>query len=79
MEHKWLKNFNEHGVWTKPTRDIRIEVDGEIVVVDMDEYAEELGIELPDKKFKVIKKKDIKVHKDEDMEESHGEGDSKES
>ena len=79
MEHKWLKNFNEHGVWTKPTRDIRIEVNGEIVVVDMDEYAEELGIELPDKKFKVIKKKDVKVHKYEDMEESHGEGDSKES
>jgi len=78
MEHKWLKNFNEYGVWTKPTRNIRIEVNGEIVVVDMDEYAEENGIELPDKKFHV-KKKDIKVKKDEDMGETHPEGDSEES
>ena len=78
MEHKFLRNFDEHGNWTKDTRDIRVEVDGEMVVVDMDEYAKKHGIELPDQK-KVMKHKDVKVHKHEDMAESHGEGDSKES
>ena len=79
MEHKFLRNFDEHGVWTKPSRIINVEVDGKMVRVDMDEYAEKHGIELPDKKFKVIKKKDIKVKKDEDMGETHPEGDSEES
>mgnify|MGYP003108842238 CR=1 FL=1 len=78
MEHKFLRNFDEHGVWTKPSRIIRVEQDGEIVRVDMDEYAEKHGIELPDKKF-FVKKKDVKVKKHEDMAEPHGEGDSKES
>ena len=78
MEHKFLRNFDEHGVWTKPSRMIRVEVDGEMVEVDMDEYAAKHGIQLPDKKF-FVKKKDIKVQKDEDMGETHPEGDSKES
>tara|TARA_R100001460_G_scaffold72848_1_gene113670 strand:+ start:2110 stop:2346 length:237 start_codon:yes stop_codon:yes gene_type:complete len=78
MEHKFLRNFDEHGVWTKPSRMIRVVIDGEMKTVDMDEYAEEHGIELPDKKFHV-KKKDIKVKKDEDMGETHPEGDSEES
>jgi len=78
MEHRWLRNFDETGRWTKHSRDIRIEVNGEIITVDMDEYAEELGIELPDSKW-FKKKKDIKVVKDEDMEETHDGGDSKES
>tara|TARA_Y100000114_G_scaffold29264_1_gene25014 strand:- start:2234 stop:2503 length:270 start_codon:yes stop_codon:yes gene_type:complete len=78
MEHLWMKNFDEHGVWTKDSRMIRVEIDGEMKTVDMDEYAASKGIQLPDKKF-VVKKKDVKVHKDEDMGETHPEGDSEES
>lgn len=77
MEHKWLRNFDEHGVWTKPTREIRVEINGVITRVDMDEYAKEKGIELPDSKF--LKKKDKKVEKHEDMGEALEEGDSEES
>ena len=77
MEHKFLRNFDEHGNWTKETRMIRVEVDGEMVEVDMDEYAKKHGIELPDSKSK--KHKDVKVEKHEDMGETHPEGDSKES
>lgn len=78
MEHKFLRNFDEHGRWTKHSRDIRIEVNGEIVTVDMDKYAAEHGIELPDSKF-FKKKKDIKEESYEDMAETHDGGDSQES
>lgn len=78
MEHKWLRNFDEHGVWTKPTREIRVEIDGVMTRVDMDEYAQEKGIELPDSKF-YKKKKDTKVEKHEDMGKALEEGDSEES
>jgi hypothetical protein len=77
MEHKWLRNFDEHGVWTKPTRDIRVEINGVITRVDMDEYAKEKGIELPDSKF--YNKKDKKVEKHEDMGQALEERDSEES
>jgi hypothetical protein len=78
MEHKWLRNFDEHGVWTKSTREIRVEINGVITRVDMDEYAEKHGIELPDSVF-FKKKKDKKVEKHEDMGEALEEGNSKES
>lgn len=54
MEHKFLRNYDLEGKWTKPTRIIRISG----VEHDLDEYAKEHGIELPDAKSK--KHKDIK-------------------
>ena len=70
MKHKFLRGFDLEGKWTKPTRIIRISG----VEHDMDEYAKEHGIELPDSKSK--KHKDIKkeVNTHADMEQSHDEG-----
>ena len=59
MEHKWLRNFNEHGVWTKPER--KLHIDG--VWYDLDEYAKEKGIVLPDSKPVSIKADIVKKHK----------------
>lgn len=75
MEHKFLRNFDAEGKWTKPSRIIR--VDG--VEHDMDEYAKEHGIELPDSKSK--KHKDIKkeVNNHADMEKQDDSGDTEES
>ena len=78
MEHKWLRDFDEHGVWTKPTREIRVEIDGHMTRVDMDEYAKEKGIELPDSVLSK-KKKDTKVEEHEDMGEALKESNSEES
>jgi len=47
---KFLRNFDANGVWTKDSRQIRVEENGKIVEVDMDEYAKKHGIELPDSK-----------------------------
>lgn len=73
MKHKFLRNFDAEGNWTKPSRIIR--VDG--VEHDMDEYAKEHGIELPDSKSK--KHKDIKkeVNTHADMERKDHSGDHK--
>ena len=73
MKHKFLRNFDAEGNWTKPSRIIR--VDG--VEHDMDEYAKEHGIELPDAKSK--KHKDIKkeVNTHADMERKDHSGDHK--
>ena len=76
MEHKFLKLF-ENGVWTRPDRTIK--VNG--VEHDMDEYAQEHGIELPEGE-KWINTDIEESH--EDMEGSHdsrdtevdGDGDS---
>ncbi len=75
MEHKFLRNFDAEGKWTKPSRIIR--VDG--VEHDMDEYAKEHGITLPDSKSK--KHKDIKkeVNTYADMEKQDDSGDTEES
>jgi hypothetical protein len=70
MEHKFLRNFNAEGEWTKPSRTIR--VNG--VEHDMDEYAKEHGIKLPDSKAK--QHKDIKkeVNTNADMGQSFDKG-----
>jgi hypothetical protein len=73
MKHKFLRNFDAEGNWTKPSRIIR--VDG--VEHDMDEYAKEHGIELPDSKSKKHKdvKKEVNTHAD--MERKDHSGDHK--
>jgi hypothetical protein len=73
MEHKFLRNFDAEGQWTKPSRTIRISG----VEHDMDEYAKEHGIELPDSKSK--KHKDIKkeVNTNADMGKQDHSGDTK--
>ncbi len=76
MEHKFLKLF-VNGVWTRPDRTIK--VNG--VEHDMDEYAQEHGIELPEGEKWI--NTDVE-EKHEDMEGSHdsrdtevdGDGDS---
>lgn len=70
MEHRFLRNFDAEGKWTKPSRTIRISG----VEHDMDEYAKEHGIELPDSKSK--KHKDIKkeVNTNADMGKPHDKG-----
>ena len=66
MEHKFLKNFDKNGIWTKEDRTIRIQG----VEHDMDEYAKEHGIELPDSKSKPKKQVNIDIQEEEhaDME-----------
>ena len=80
MEHKFMRLFVD-GVWTG-NADRSISIAG--VKHDMDEYAKQHGIELPDaKKSKKTINKDVK-EKHEDMERSHdsrdtevdGDGDS---
>jgi len=74
MKHRWLTLF-VNGEWTgNPDRTIRING----VVHDMDEYAKEHGIELPNAptKPKTSKKVNIDVkEKHEDMEQPHHDGD----
>jgi hypothetical protein len=77
MEHRFLKVFVD-GVWPRPDRIIK--VNG--VEHDMDEYAKEHGITLPDSKKKI--NKDVKEKEHADMEhkdhsrdiEVDGDGDS---
>ena len=73
MTHKFLTFFDEHGNWLgNPDRSIR--VNG--VVHNLDEYAKEHGIELPDsKKSKKSINTDIE-EKHEDMEQSLDSGDT---
>ena len=76
MEHKFLRLFIE-GEWTG-NADRTITVNGESH--NMDEYAKEHGIKLPDsKKAKPKKKEDIEVNSYGDMEQEHDEGHSKKS
>jgi len=80
MKHKFLKNFDKDGNWTKPTRMIRIKKGDEIITVDMDEYAKSMGIELPDaKKPKAKKQINIDIVTDNDyadLEQPHDSGHS---
>jgi len=68
------------GKWTgKEDRTINVrEADGSVVTYNVDEYAKEHGITLPDSKHSK-KHKDIKkeVNSNADMEQSHHSGDSK--
>lgn len=82
---KFLRGFNSEGVWTKESRIIRVDENGVIREVDMDEYAKEHGIDLPDaKKSKKTINIDIEEKGYGDMEqtfsdgsaEEHGDGDS---
>ena len=85
---KFLRGFDSMGVWTKDSRIIRVEENGVIREVDMDEYANEHGIDLPDAKATKKSKKPINTDIEEnsygDMEsthaagspEEHGDGDS---
>lgn len=82
---KFLRGFDANGVWTKDSRMIRVEHAGAIVEVDMDDYAAEHGIELPDaKKSKKKINTDIEEKSYGDMgqtsssgsAEEHGDGDS---
>lgn len=74
MEHKFLKNFDKNGIWTKEDRTIRIQG----VEHDMDEYAKEHGIELPDSKSKPKKQVNIDIQEEEhaDMEHKDHTGDT---
>ena len=80
MEHKFLRNFNAEGQWTKPSRTIRIHG----VEHDMDEYAKEHGIKLPDSKSKQHKdiKKEVNTNADMGQQDNSrdikidGDGDS---
>lgn len=69
MEHKWLRNFDADGNWTKPTRELHI--DG--VWYDLDEYAKEKGIVLPDSKKQPKQK--TKVNSNEDIRQQDDDGD----
>lgn len=83
MKHKFLRGFDIEGNWTKPTRIIRISG----VEHDMDEYAKEHGIELPDSKSKKHKdiKKEVNTNADMGKQDHHrdhkvdGDGDSESS
>lgn len=76
MEHKFLRNFVD-GVWQG--REDRVIVVGG-VEHDMDEYAKEHGIVLPDSKGGKKPKKEINIDEQDesygDMEEQVDEGDS---
>jgi hypothetical protein len=81
MEHKFLRLF-VNGKWTgNPDRTITIRKGSEYVVVNMDEYAKEQGIELPTAPNKPKKKKkdDVEVNSYGDMGEEHHEGHTEES
>ena len=63
MKHKFLRGF-VNDKWTKDSRTIRI--DG--VEHDMDEYAKEHGIELPDSKAKPKKQVNIDIEEKADAD-----------
>ena len=69
MEHKWLRNFDADGNWTKPER--KLHIDG--VWHDLDEYAKEQGITLPDSKKQPKQK--TKVNSNEDIRQQDDDGD----
>jgi len=85
MKHNWLRLFDVNGKWTLPER--KIVVGG--VEHDLDEYAKQHGVELPDanhtkptnltKHTKPTKKADIEVNIDGDMGQTQDESDTAES
>ena len=78
MQHKFMRLYI-NGEWTGNT-DRAIRVNG--VTHDLDTYAKEHGIELPDaKKAKkqINTTKDIQEEEYADMEQSHNSGDTEES
>ena len=79
---KFLRGFDANGVWTKDSRQIRVEENGEIVEVDMDEYAKKHGIELPSGPSAPNKPKKVNIDIEEnsygDMESTHDSGSAEE-
>lgn len=76
MKHKFMRLFVD-GKWTgKEDRSIRVQEGSEVITADLDEYAKQHGIELPDAKHK-IKPKDIKkeVNTNADMGHKDNSGD----
>ena len=76
MKHKFMNLYTVDGKWTgKEDRSITISEGNEAVTYNLDEYAKEHGIELPDAKKK-IKPKDIKkeVNTNADMGQSFDKG-----
>ena len=82
MEHKFLRLYVD-GVWTgKADRTITVQEGKDVVKYDLDEYAKQHGIELPDaKKGKkaVNTIEDIQEKEDADMGSTQSEGSAKES
>jgi len=77
MTHKFMRLFVD-GKWTgKEDRSITVKEGDEIVTYNLDEYAKEHGIELPDSKKH--KPKDIKkeVNSNADMGQQDDSGDHK--
>ena len=75
MKHRWLRKFDSDGVW-QGNPDRTISVDGR--THDLDEYAKQHGIELPDSKVKKEKKTKKEVNSYADMEQSHSDGHTEE-
>ena len=77
MKHKFMNLYTVDGKWTgKEDRSITISEGNKAVTYNLDEYAKEHGIELPDAKKK-IKPKDIKkeVNSNADMGQEDNSGD----
>jgi len=78
MEHKWMRLF-KNGVW-HGSADRTITVKG--VEHNLDEYAKEHGIDLPDAKSNKKSKKEVNSYADMEQPhdsghtEEHGDGDS---
>jgi hypothetical protein len=72
MEHRFMRLYKD-GVWTgKPDRSITVKG----VQHNLDEYAEQHGIELPDSKSKPSKKSKTQVNSNADMEHKDSSGDT---
>lgn len=72
MKHKWMIFFDSAGNWTLPER--KIKVAG--VIHDLDEYAAEHGIELPDSPKRVNSYEDLEQSQCSGSDPEHGAGDS---
>jgi len=82
MEHKFLRLFVD-GVWTgKEDRTITVQEGQNVVEYNLDEYAKQHGIELPEgkKAKKVVNTiEDIQEKDDADMGSTQSKGSTKES
>mgnify|MGYP003656232418 CR=1 FL=1 len=71
MEHRFLRNYDQAGTWTKSTRIICVKG----VEFDLDEYAELHGIELPDRPSNKPKDIQKEVNTNADMGRQDDSGD----
>ena len=70
MTHRFLNAFVD-GKWTKPDRILKVRENGVIVSYDLDEYAKEHGITLPDSGTKPQKKINTDVKEKEHADMGH--------